>query len=99
MHGDVLKYMAETYETNWMSTVGASINEVERTAAEKEEVDSDSQQWEDRFQAALNHYDVSETSRAELKALYAKFNAWNEENLGTVKISDELKELLDALAT
>lgn len=60
---------------------------------------SNSQHWEDSFQAALNCYDGSETSRAELKALYAKFNAWNEENLGTVEISDELKELLDVLAT
>ena len=38
MHGDELKYMAEAYETNWMSTVGANINEVERIAAEKAEV-------------------------------------------------------------
>ena len=59
---------------------------------------SNSQHWEDSFQAALNYYDGSETSRAELKALYAKFNAWNEENLGTVEIPDELKELLDVLA-
>ena len=35
MHGDELKYMTEAFETNWMSTVGANINEVERTAAEK----------------------------------------------------------------
>ena len=35
MHGDELKYMTEAYETNWMSTVGANINEVERIAAEK----------------------------------------------------------------
>lgn len=60
---------------------------------------SDSRHWEDSFQAALNYYDGSEASRAELKALYAKFNAWNEDNLGTVEISDELKELLDVLAT
>lgn len=38
MHGDELKYIAEAYETNWMSTVGANINEVERIAAEKAEV-------------------------------------------------------------
>ncbi len=38
MHGDELKYMTEAYETNWMSTVGANINEVERIAAEKAEV-------------------------------------------------------------
>lgn len=35
MHGEELKYMSEAYETNWMSTVGANINEVERMAAEK----------------------------------------------------------------
>lgn len=35
MHGVELKYMAEAYETNWMSTVGANINEVERLVAEK----------------------------------------------------------------
>ncbi len=35
MHGEELKYIKEAYETNWMSTVGANINEVERIAAEK----------------------------------------------------------------
>jgi len=35
MHGDELKYMQEAYETNWMSTVGKNINEVERLTAEK----------------------------------------------------------------
>ena len=35
MHGDELKYMQEAYETNWMSTVGANINEVEKTTCEK----------------------------------------------------------------
>ena len=35
MHGDELKYMQEAYETNWMSTVGANINEIERIACEK----------------------------------------------------------------
>ena len=35
MHGDEMRYMAEAYETNWMSTVGANINEVERIAAEQ----------------------------------------------------------------
>lgn len=35
MHGDELKYMTEAFETNWMSTVGENINEVERIAAEK----------------------------------------------------------------
>lgn len=35
MHGEELKYMTEAYETNWMSTVGDNINEVERISAEK----------------------------------------------------------------
>ena len=38
MHGEELKYVTEAYETNWMSTVGANINEVERIAAEKAEM-------------------------------------------------------------
>lgn len=35
MHGEELAYMKEAYDTNWMSTVGANINEVERIACEK----------------------------------------------------------------
>ena len=35
MHGDELKFMQEAYETNWMSTVGANINESEKMFAEK----------------------------------------------------------------
>jgi len=35
MHGEELRYVAEAYETNWMSTVGANIDEVERVAAEQ----------------------------------------------------------------
>lgn len=35
MHGEELKYMTEAYETNWMSTVGKNINEVERLVCEK----------------------------------------------------------------
>ena len=35
MHGDELKYMTEAFETNWMSTVGENINEVEHLVAEK----------------------------------------------------------------
>ena len=34
MHGDELTYMKEAYDTNWMSTVGKNIDEVERIAAE-----------------------------------------------------------------
>ncbi|MCD8103946.1 MAG: aminotransferase class V-fold PLP-dependent enzyme [Lachnospiraceae bacterium] len=34
MHGDEFQYMKEAYDTNWMSTVGANINEVERLTAE-----------------------------------------------------------------
>ncbi len=35
MHGPELDYVKEAYETNWMSTVGANINEAERLACEK----------------------------------------------------------------
>lgn len=35
MHGPELEYMREAYETNWMSTVGKNINEVECIASEK----------------------------------------------------------------
>ncbi len=38
MHGEELQYVTEAYQTNWMSTVGANINEVERIAAEKAEM-------------------------------------------------------------
>lgn len=35
MHGEEIKYVEEAYNTNWMSTVGANINEVEKIACEK----------------------------------------------------------------
>ena len=35
MHGEELTYMKEAYDTNWMSTVGANIDEVERLACEE----------------------------------------------------------------
>ncbi len=38
MHGEEMVYMKEAFDTNWMSTVGANINEVERIAAEKAEM-------------------------------------------------------------
>lgn len=38
MHGDEMKYMTEAYESNWMSTIGANIQEVERIAAKKAEM-------------------------------------------------------------
>ena len=38
MHGEELDYIRLAYDTNWMSTVGENINEVERIAAEKAEV-------------------------------------------------------------
>ena len=34
MHGEEIEYVREAYETNWMSTVGANINEVERLTCE-----------------------------------------------------------------
>ena len=39
MHGEELKYVTEAYETNWMSTVGKNINEVEKIAAERSGVE------------------------------------------------------------
>ncbi len=35
MHGEELEYVTEAYKTNWMSTVGKNINEVERITCEK----------------------------------------------------------------
>ncbi len=35
MHGPELAYMKEAYETNWMSTVGKNIDEVEQIACDK----------------------------------------------------------------
>ena len=35
MHGEEFKYIKEAYETNWMSTVGKNIDEIERLACEK----------------------------------------------------------------
>ena len=35
MHGEELEYITKAYETNWMSTIGENINEVERVAAER----------------------------------------------------------------
>ena len=35
MHGDEMTYMSEAFNTNWMSTVGKNIDEVERLVCEK----------------------------------------------------------------
>lgn len=35
MHGEELEYVTEAYRTNWMSTVGENINQVEAIACEK----------------------------------------------------------------
>ena len=35
MHGEEIKYVEEAYKTNWMSTVGENINEVEKECAKK----------------------------------------------------------------
>lgn len=34
MHGDEIKYMQQAYETNWMSTIGENIDEVEKSIRE-----------------------------------------------------------------
>lgn len=38
MHGDEMKYIVEAYETNWISTVGASIQALEQIAAAQAEM-------------------------------------------------------------
>lgn len=35
MHGEEIEYINEAYKTNWMSTVGKNINEIERMICEK----------------------------------------------------------------
>ena len=35
MHGEELEYIKQAYETNWMSTLGKNVDEVERLAAEQ----------------------------------------------------------------
>lgn len=35
MHGDELKYIQEAYETNWVSTIGRNIDEIERLICKK----------------------------------------------------------------
>ena len=35
MYPDSMRYVMEAYETNWMSTVGANINEVEKQICER----------------------------------------------------------------
>ena len=35
MHGEEIKYVEEAYRTNWMSTVGENINQLERITCEK----------------------------------------------------------------
>ncbi len=35
MHGEELQYIQEAYDTNWMSTVGENVNQVEKMIAEK----------------------------------------------------------------
>ena len=38
MHGEEMQYIKEAFDTNWLSTVGENVNEVERICAEKAEV-------------------------------------------------------------
>lgn len=35
MHGEELKYIQEAYDSNWMSTLGENVNEVEKLAAQR----------------------------------------------------------------
>ena len=34
MHGDEMNYIAEAFETNWVTTIGENINEIERIMAD-----------------------------------------------------------------
>ena len=34
MHGEEIKYMQEAYDTNWMSTLGENINQIEKQVAQ-----------------------------------------------------------------
>ena len=66
MHGDELKYMTRAFETNWMSTVGENINEVERIALQRMRalsMRSDSQHARRRCICALNEQVRSFTGR------------------------------------
>ncbi len=38
MHGEELKYIQEAYDSNWMSTLGENVNEVEKLAAQRSEM-------------------------------------------------------------
>ena len=51
MHGEEFQYMKEAYDTNWMSTVGANINEVEKSPVRRLAA---SMQW--LFQQELRRY-------------------------------------------
>lgn len=35
MHGEEMKYVKEAYDTNWMTTIGENINEIEKITCEK----------------------------------------------------------------
>ena len=35
MHGDEMKYMMQAYESNWMSTEGENLGEIEKSICEK----------------------------------------------------------------
>ena len=35
MHGDEIEYIKDAYETNWMSTVGENLNQLEKGICQK----------------------------------------------------------------
>ena len=35
MHGDEMKYIQEAYDTNWMTTAGTNITEIEKNALQE----------------------------------------------------------------
>ena len=64
MHGDELKYMTEAFETNWMSTVGANIDAVEKELAEKIAASLAGREQLLKL-LAMNNYDMEANSRPE----------------------------------
>ena len=41
MHGDELKFITEAYQTNWMSTVGKNIDEIEKLIEQRTQARKD----------------------------------------------------------
>ena len=77
MHGEEIEYVKEAYETNWMSTVGENINEVEKIAAEKAEADAETIKIKAEAEAQANKV-LSESITTNVIE-YNKIEKWNGE--------------------